>query len=588
MINRTMPADPIESGGSEGSNCTSMHKFFDLRRIPFSRFGSYLIVVEHTADSPRKPAGLPPGVWLSGVHGFHAARETFRLALFHDGQEVPFVVEAQPSHLILRAKAGHAELCIAEPDLVRLRCQGVELRLLLREGKYNYVVPQSSSRWLVNASDAFVLFTASGDCQVESRWEDSHATRVALVVWPGGELALHQHVGFTEPRCITGTFDEARQRVATQFQAFAEPYGRVEGMEAAAFVNWSSVVEASGQLRRPSMLMSKNWMSNVWAWDHAINALALAEHHPALAWDQMLTIFDQQLPTGQIPDLINDAVRFYNYVKPPIHGWVWGQMLDRNPWFNDPGRLAEFYGPLERWTEWWLRFRLHESLGLPEYYHGNDSGWDNGTVFDAGLPAVSGDVAAFLVLQLETLARVARRLGNVAAAESWTQRSQLLLQNLLRHLWNGRRFVVLNAAGKIAEKSDSIFGSLPIILGQRLPVEIRQALAVEIRRHLTEWGLATENPASALYTPEGYWRGPIWAPPTLFIIAGLRAAGETELARDIALRFCRLCQMSGFPENFEALTGAPQCDPAYTWTSSVFLVLAGEVLGERDRSLAAA
>jgi glycogen debranching enzyme len=154
-----------------------------------------------------------------------------------------------------------------------------------------------------------------------------------------------------------------------------------------------------------------------------------------------------------------------------------------------------------------------------------------------------------------------------------------MMTGLLRQLWNGHRFVALNAEGKAAERSDSIFGSLPIVLGARLPVEIRAALVAEIRRHLTEWGLATEHPESPLYERNGYWRGPIWAPPTLIIVEGLKASGEAGLAADIAGRYGRLCRRSGFAENFDALSGEPLCDPAYTWTSSVFLALTREFRG---------
>ncbi len=41
------------------------------------------------------------------------------------------------------------------------------------------------------------------------------------------------------------------------------------------------------------------------------------------------------------------------------------------------------------------------------------------------------------------------------------------------------------------------------------------------------------------------------------------------------------CAVSGFAENFNAVTGDPLRDPAYTWTSSVFLTLAREFLADR-------
>ena len=39
-------------------------------------------------------------------------------------------------------------------------------------------------------------------------------------------------------------------------------------------------------------------------------------------------------------------------------------------------------------------------------------------------------------------------------------------------------------------------------------------------------------------------------------------------------RYRRLCEQSGFAENFDALTGAALRDRAYTWTASVYLLLA--------------
>ena len=55
-------------------------------------------------------------------------------------------------------------------------------------------------------------------------------------------------------------------------------------------------------------------------------------------------------------------------------------------------------------------------------------------------------------------------------------------------------------------------------------------------------------------------------------------AGETQLATTVARRFCNLFRKSGAAENFNARTGEPLRDRAYTWTSSVFFVLAHELL----------
>ena len=62
----------------------------------------------------------------------------------------------------------------------------------------------------------------------------------------------------------------------------------------------------------------------------------------------------------------------------------------------------------------------------------------------------------------------------------------------------------------------------------------------------------------------------------MIIEAGLRAAGEIALADEVSDRFRRLCERSGFAENFDALTGEGLRDRAYTWTASVYLLMADD------------
>jgi hypothetical protein len=51
---------------------------------------------------------------------------------------------------------------------------------------------------------------------------------------------------------------------------------------------------------------------------------------------------------------------------------------------------------------------------------------------------------------------------------------------------------------------------------------------------------------------------------------GLRRAGHPGVADEIG----RLCEKSGFAENFDAETGVGLRDRAYTWTASGYLILA--------------
>jgi glycogen debranching enzyme len=263
----------------------------------------------------------------------------------------------------------------------------------------------------------------------------------------------------------------------------------------------------------------------------------------------------------------------HNFVKPPIHGWALGQLrlLIADLTTAD---LARAYEQLERWTMFWLSQRRAPNRDLPYYQHGNDSGWDNATAFDEQRVIEAPDLAAFLVLQLRELAHLAARLGYDSAVRSWTARADELRTAMIDQLWMDDQFAVRGPTSWRRWSTSSLLLLMPIVLGEELPPEISDALAKRIEAHLTSNGLATELPTSEHYTPDGYWRGPIWAPSTVLIEDGLRRAGHIRLADEISLRFRALCEKSGFAENFDAQTGAGLRDRAYTWTASSYLRLA--------------
>ena len=360
----------------------------------------------------------------------------------------------------------------------------------------------------------------------------------------------------------------------------ALPRAYARAGELASYVNWAAIVRPDGHLKRRGLLMSKNWMHAVWSWDNCFNALAVARQDPRLAWEQLMLLVDLQDEQGAFPDYVtNDHVE-RGFVKPPIHGWTLRKLM-RSPWVGD-AQLKEIYGPLCKATDWWFRCRDVDGDGIPEYFHGNDSGWDNCTLFDVGYPVKSPDLMAFLAVQMEVLGDIASRLGKRKEAAQWADRSKEAIRVLVAELWDGKRFVAKSfRTGKTISSPASLLSYLPLILGPRLPADILARMIDDVKDEgylLTRFGLASESPRSRRFIADGHWRGAIWAPPIAIIADGLHAAGETALAKDIAGRFCDLCLKSGFAENFNALTGEGLRDPAYTWTSSIFLLLASGAL----------
>jgi glycogen debranching enzyme len=194
-------------------------------------------------------------------------------------------------------------------------------------------------------------------------------------------------------------------------------------------------------------------------------------------------------------------------------------------------------------------------------------------MFDRGVPLIGPDLSAFLVVQMDVLSELAQDFGRRDESAQWKRRADALCDLLMAQLWQGDHFVARLAKDGAIVESQSLIPWLPIILGHRLPVNLRQCLKDGIEKHLTEWGLATERTDSPKYNSNGYWRGPIWGPSTVIAVTGLEKCGFNELAREIAVRFSRLCDKSGFAENYDALTGTSLCDPAYTWTASAYLMM---------------
>jgi glycogen debranching enzyme len=262
-----------------------------------------------------------------------------------------------------------------------------------------------------------------------------------------------------------------------------------------------------------------------------------------------------------------------------VHGWILSRLL-RDSQLITPQRLEQIYLPLSRWTNWWFEHRDSDGDGIPQCNHGNDSGWDNSTVFAVRPPVESPEVSAYLVLQMVFLADAAGRLGKPQEASHWQNRAEELTAKLLAHFWRGDHFVAVESAQHRDIESASLQLYLPLLLGKRLPEDVRSSLIQNLKQaggFLTEHGFATESLASPHYRSRGYWRGPIWAAPTLILVDALTACGETSFAAEIRRRFVELVAHNGFAENFDAQTGQGYHDFHFSWTAGIWLTLAHEM-----------
>lgn len=573
---------------------------FKLSEIPFSMAGSFLKVrLDNGSDFQRLQICTvrKNAVTLKGADAW--AHDLFQIRLYDGERELPYTVAYEPCSLTAVTDKGTLTLTSADPDTVLFESTGPSVHL----------VPYKAFSWQYwAASNQFRVFDYAARCIHQVRCGANSTLRAFESLCVSGAKGKFKDKPFTmvldgaqsprgalkvvpveaaweEPLPTTVETIEARR---SELQKWMERMPRVseryaQAAEAAWFLLWHCQVPVADGYTRPAILMSKNWMNQVWAWDNCFNAMAVAHADPKLAWAQLQLLFDHQAANGMLPDHVNDDESRYGFMKPPIYGWTVRRLVDILGLEICRPYIKELYEPICRLTNWWYTFRDSDNDGMCQYHHGNDSGWDNATVFDQGYPTEGTDLAAHLVIQTEALSWMAELLGRLEDAAQWKQRSEQQMKDLLgQGVKDGRFFSPRNGKNE-APECHSLLNCIPMVLGHRLPEDIRVNLVADLSPggpFLTDYGPATESPRSPKYEPDGYWRGPIWAPSTHLIFDGLVDAGETGLARTVATRFCDMCAKEpGMYENYDALTGKGLRCPGYSWTAASFMVMANWLNG---------
>jgi glycogen debranching enzyme len=564
---------------------------FSVREIPFSYRGSWFGISPVVA----------PGTYaddlhlVSHRHGMHAV---LGLIPVLSGARVRAEVTANPAVLTWSAGRGRISAAFGSPSALRISGHGLGLCVKATDatltsftGTYFFHDPVASSYVFTSyeTGHRYRVTRLSGSAYGRGDGALGTAERSVVIGEDGAEWELLLEELTTAKDCSSARppFAEVAAASRQAFGEFADAIApwrsdRTPAAELACYVLWSATVTPSGFVRRPAILMSKHWMDKIWSWDHCFNALALAAGAPELAWDQIQVVFDHQTDEGALPDSIAHAEILHNFVKPPIHGWAVNRLRERLPVDLPAAELRQVYRQLAAWTTFWLDHRRVPGQPLPHYEHGNDSGWDNATVFHDRRLIQSADLAAFLVIQMRELAHLAGEIGETVAAARWTRDAKAMLTAMLDELWNGSRFTSRPVDGT-PRTTASLLDLMPIVLGTELPAAVRTTVTADIARHLTSVGLATEHPDSPLYQADGYWRGPVWAPATVLIEDGLRRGGSAGLADEVSTRFRAVCEKSGFAENFDARTGQGLRDRAYTWTAGAYLLLAADAETRRGQ-----
>jgi hypothetical protein len=147
---------------------------------------------------------------------------------------------------------------------------------------------------------------------------------------------------------------------------------------------------------------------------------------------------------------------------------------------------------------------------------------------------------------------------------------------------------------RLWEEEHSTYFDLDLVAGQPLTTRVGPAFAplyagvpsqeraervIEaLLRHRaiideSTWAIPSVSPHEVSFTPNNYWRGPIWINVNWFLYHGLRRYGRGDLAAELRRAMIDLPKRSGFYEHFNPLSGQGQGESDFSWTASLVLNL---------------
>ena len=358
----------------------------------------------------------------------------------------------------------------------------------------------------------------------------------------------------------------------------------------------------------------------IFGWDTFFNALLLATVSGELAWATLLAGLDTRYANGNVPNWRSRRGGTPDRSQPPVGSFAALRLYRIHP---DRPALAAAYRGLLAWCDWWVADKggrpRREGLtpGLlswgsdaalvpppeqvPEWEVGApghqraawESGQDDLPLWDEAewdptrevLAMSAVDLCSYRALDLESLSRIARILGDGPTARRLDAAYRRLADTMNRTLWDEAAGLYLDELPRGRSPRVAASNFLPLIAG--IPSRKRARRMVDVLRDPARfWGdwvlptIARDDPA---FGDQQYWRGSIWPPMNYLVLQGLRRYGFDDLASDLAWKGARMFladrRRTGFcRENFDARTGRG-CGQRFQSWGPLFALGALEELG---------
>lgn len=577
-------------------------KFVDLLDAPYSRRGSFLAFANdnHGEDLYGKCT-----LWLCNCrissydmyksNGFRQVK----LELVKDGTALPCVISTTPYEVILETACGSVRFCIGERKLVMCRgTDGLTLRItptpsFLSTGSIN-MMEACGTRMIDFGVAHLLLLPFTGKL--------TQVTPGFLELSPDENGVIR--MGFEEfmsdpvhrPMDQYPSYDACVASVKEDLEEFCErimpklPDAYECARRQALWHTWSMIVEPDGEssYKRTMVKMIHSIFEAAFLWQQPMQAIWLSRD-VKLSWEVFCSAFDYQDKNGRPYDGLSFRAAPGIGLKPPIHGALLLYMMERLDLRVIPAESkAWLWERMVKWAEFFVNHRDRDQDGLAEYQHIVETGWEDAPYFNVGFPCACPGLNASLALQMEAVAKLGKEIGRPEdECAHWMNRSKELIEKLIEKFWDGEKWFAFNA--ETGQKSDSNTISLytALLLGKRLPQEIIDksiAFMYGPDGFDTPYGLASEGLTSK-YFKHGFTSGSVITPAEFLMVLALEACGRSDLAKDVANKYCATMRDNGFFHIHNALTGKEDRSlTAYgerglfwsAWASSCYFYLADQ------------
>lgn len=571
----------------------------DLTKLPFGRAHSEIMIYqEDSCDGENFKPGLYFAMLIQG--GAPRRKGLVDLEPIVDGQPVDFTYKATPAQLRMETEKGSVTVVIDTPRTVRIRGEGVGIRLYT---KIPFLTMENATMLpggladlnllSINNDGGRLLFKAlEGEIELESVFDVlKNGPDDAKVEFLPGENGAFEIVGYLMNPDEWGYIDplpigDAAAAAMEDYEAFEKIYPEVgaqwqELKDICAYTVWLHQMGPNDREILPTVrgdLIFSNSMTAGWAntGEQALHAMAMDDTSAAV---KLISDTYLHMSKGMLPVTVSTKKTHYQ-ASPPAFGAAIVEILDRINGEIPADEVSALYKAMAENYAWWQQshsFAPHRF----SYNHRDEIGLPGASYSALEFPLETPDIYTFMILFAEALSKLSAIVGDDKAAQ-WKSEQAAVTEELLG-LWNGEAFECRAVTGGQRVKSESLLAYLPVILGARLPKEIIEKLLAALGdedKFMSARGFRSESKQSAYYDPNVAGRGAVNAWLQQLIVCALLDDAADEIGKKAALGYLSCAKENGARDVFVAEGAQPVRRPgnyANSIGAAAVLAIAGKL-----------